>query len=116
MSVSYRLLMQHLGQNFGDLPTLPQRAGFEGASGSGTLSVGVGRGSAASAIPVDNEAKSDSKVNPNDFIVQPIQGAGQGAVSWKWSLEADVTANASGIVPKRPRRTSTLRSGKSSLE
>jgi len=59
----------HLGHNFDDLPTLPSHAGFEGTSGSGTASAGVGGGSTALAIPVDNEAKSDSKVNPDDFIV-----------------------------------------------
>ena len=61
--------MQHLGQNCDDLPTLPPHASFEGADGSGTASAGVGGGSTALAIPVDNEAKSDSKVNPDDFIV-----------------------------------------------
>ena len=64
--------MQHLGQNFDDLPTLPPCAGFEGAGGSRTALAGVGGGSAASAIPVDDEAESDSEVNPNDFIVQPV--------------------------------------------
>jgi len=59
----------HLGHNFDDLPTLPSHAGFEGTGGSGTASAGVGGGSTALAIPVDNEAKSDSKVNPDDFIV-----------------------------------------------
>ena len=56
----------HLGHNFDDLPTLPPCAGFEGADGSRTASTGVGRGIAASAIPMDNEG------NPDDFIVQPI--------------------------------------------
>ena len=105
-----------MGRNFDDLPTLPPRAGFEGTSGSGTFSVGVGGESTASAIQVDNEAESDSDVNPDDFIVQPVQSARQGVVSRKQSLEANVAASASGTVPKRPHQTCTLRSGKSSLK
>ncbi|CAD6261028.1 unnamed protein product [Miscanthus lutarioriparius] len=100
----------YLGQNFNDLPTLPPRAGFGGVGGSGTTSARVDRRGAASTIPVDQEADGDSEVNPDDFIVQAIPSARQGATSGKRSLEADVTANASGTVPKRPRRTCTLRS------
>ena len=115
---AYKLLTidAHLGHNFDDLPTLPSHAGFEGTSGSGTASAGVGGGSTALAIPVDNEAKSDSKGNLDDFIVEPNQSARQGTFSGKWSLETDVAASASRIVPKMPRQTYTLRSGESSLK
>lgn len=108
--------MQHLGRSFNDLPTLPPHASLGGGGGSGVASTGTEGGSAAAAIPMDQGAGSDSKGNADNFIVQANLSARQGAASRKQSLEADVTASVSGIVPKRPRRTCTLRSGKSSPE
>ena len=103
--------MQHLGCNFNDLPALPPRVGFGGVGGSGAASVGVDGGSAASAIPVDQEAESEFEGSPDDFIVQANPSARQGAIGGKRSLEADV-ATGSGAVPKRPHLACTLRTGK----
>lgn len=61
--------MQHLGCIFNDLPTLPPHVSFGGVGGSEVVSVGVDRGSVASAVHVDQEVKSESDENPNDFIV-----------------------------------------------
>jgi hypothetical protein len=62
--------MEHLGQNFNDLPALPPRVSFGGIGGSRATSAGADGGSAASAVPVDQEADSDSEGNPDNFIVQ----------------------------------------------
>ena len=74
----------------------------------------AGRGRAASAIPVEQEGDSDSG-NSDDFMVQFNLSAGEVAASGKQSLEADVAASVSGPVPKRPRRSCTLRPGKRCL-
>jgi len=95
--------MQHLGQNFNDLPALPPCAGFGGVGGSGAASARVDGGSTASSIHVNQEADNNSERNPDNFIVQANPSARQGATNGKWLLEADVTASASGVVPKRPR-------------
>ena len=68
-------------------------------------------GSAASAIPMEQEGDSDSG-NLDDFIVQVNPSARKAAASGKRSLEVDVAASASGSVPKRPHQSCTLRSGK----
>ena len=62
-------LVQHLGCNFNDLPSLPPGVTFGGVGGSGVASARADGGSAASTIPVDREAKSDSEGNPDNFIV-----------------------------------------------
>ena len=100
-----------MGRNFNDLPALPLHPGFGGVGGSGAASGGAGGGSAASAIPVEQKGDNDSR-NPDDFMVQVDPSAGEAAASGKRSLENDVAASASGPVPKRPRRSCTLRLGK----
>jgi hypothetical protein len=107
--------MQHLGCNFNDLPASPLHAGFGGVGGSGPTSAKADGGSAASAIPMDQEAVSKYEGNPDVFIVQANPSARQGAAGGKRSLEANV-ATRSGAVPKRPRLACTLRSGKCNLE
>ena len=61
--------MQHLGCIFNDLPPLPPHVGFGGVGGSEVVSAGADGGSAAFTVPVDQEAESESKGNPDDFIV-----------------------------------------------
>ena len=92
----------------------PPRADFRGAGRSGAVSARANGGSAASAIPVEQEGDSDSG-NPDDFIVQGNPSAGKTAASGKRSLEADVVASVSASVPKRPHRSCTLRPGKRCL-
>jgi hypothetical protein len=62
--------MQHLGRNFNDLPASLPRASFGGVGGSGATSAEADGGSVASAIPMDQEAESESEGNPDVFIVQ----------------------------------------------
>ena len=96
------------------MPTLPPHPGFVGVGGSKAASDGADRGSAASAIPIEQEGVSDSG-NPDDFIVQVNPSARKAAASGKQSLEADVAASVSGLVPKRPRQSCMLRPGKRCL-
>jgi hypothetical protein len=103
--------MQHLGRNFNDLPAMPPHPNAKGIGRSGMVSGGAEGGSAASAFPMEHEGYSDSKVNPDNFIVQANLSARQAAAIEKRSLEA----SARESVPKRPHRSCTLRSGKSHL-
>jgi hypothetical protein len=61
--------MQHLGRNFNGLPAMPPHPNAKGIGRSGMASGGAKGGSAASAFPVEQEGDSDSKVNPDNFIV-----------------------------------------------
>jgi hypothetical protein len=98
--------MQHLGCNFNDLPAMPPRPNTRGIGRSGTVSGRADSGSTISAILVEQEGDSDSKGNPDDFVVQANPSARQAAATGKRSLEAD--AAAGGSIPKRPHRSCTL--------
>ena len=103
--------MQELGWNFNDLLARPPRPDSRGVGESIAAFDGAVEGSAASAIPVDQEAESEFEGSPDDFIVQANPSARQGAIGGKRSLEADV-ATGSGAVPKGPYRACTLRPSK----
>jgi hypothetical protein len=105
--------MQHLGHNFNDLPAMPVRPDTRGIGGSGAASDGADGGSATLAIPVEQEGDSDLEGNLNDFMVQANPSSRQAAGIDKRSLEAD--AAAGGLIPKRPRRSCTLKSCKNRL-
>ena len=103
--------MQELGWNFNDLPARPLRLDSRGVGKSGAMSSGANGGSVAFVVPMDQEARGESKGSPNVLIVQANRSSRRGATVGKWSLEADVAAG-SEAVPKRPHRACTLRLGK----
>ena len=103
--------MQELGQNFNDLLACPSRPDSRGVGRSGAAPDKADGGSAASVVPMDQEAKGESKGSPDVLIVQANPSARQGAAGRKWLLEDDVAAG-SEAVHKRPRQACTLRSGK----
>jgi hypothetical protein len=105
--------MQHLGRNFNDLPAMPPHSDTRGIGGSGAASDRADGGSATSAIPVEQEGDSDSEGNPDDFVVQANSSARQAVATGKRSLEAN--ANTGASIPKRLRRSCTLKSSKSCL-
>ena len=61
--------MQELGRNFNDLPACPPRPDSRGVGESIAAFDGAVEGSAASAIPVDQEARAESKESPDIVIV-----------------------------------------------
>jgi hypothetical protein len=105
--------MQHLWHNFNDLPAMPPHPDTRGIGRSGVAFNKADGGSATLAIPIEQEGDSDLEENPDDFVVQANLSARQAATTDKQSLEADATAG--GLIPKRPRRSCTLKSGKSRL-